>query len=110
MIKPYNFILHRPRAESECYEDKICLKTAANIQCRQVSFCLDEPSIELLELQGRLKMIKAELNKKGSIFNWTHFNGLNSMYYIMKVIGTVLLVAGLVITFISTCITCICRR
>lgn len=96
-------------AEEECYEDKVCLTSITNIQCRKVSFCVDEPSIELLQMQGKQKISKSEPNS-GSIFDWVHFKGLNSAFFIFKFAGAILFSVGLFITILSTCITCLCRR
>lgn len=96
-------------ADSKCFEDKICLQSATNVQCRQLSFCLDEPSIELLRLQGKT-IEQTASSTRGSIFEWVHFPSLNSAFFVLKFAGAVLITIGLGITISSTLITCCCNR
>lgn len=96
-------------AEAKCFEDKICLQSSTNVQCRQITFCLEEPSIELLQLQGK-SLEQTARSTHGSIFEWVHFPMLNSALFMLKLLGAALLAIGLLITLISTLITCCCRR
>ncbi|KAG8175021.1 hypothetical protein JTE90_011657 [Oedothorax gibbosus] len=47
--EPKEFVI-KFNAEHKCFDEKICLKSRNMKHCKLISFCLDEPSIHLLNL------------------------------------------------------------
>lgn len=95
-------------ATSKCYEEKLCLRSYTLVKCHLIKFCLEEPSVELLQLNTNYTMTSGIPSNKG-LFDWMNFSSLNVSFYMFKFIGSVLFVLCIIITITSTFITCCCR-
>lgn len=96
-------------ATKKCFQEKLCLQAGNMIQCTKIDFCLEEPSVHLKMLGMNFTNAQSSVIG-GSLFNWTHFSSLNSIFYMLKFGGAALLFVGLTLTMVSTFITCCCRR
>lgn len=92
-----------------CYNEKLCLQAGNMIQCTTIDFCLEEPSINL-KMMGMNSTNAQSSAIGGSLFDWSYFSSLNSIFYILKFGGAILLVIGLILTLVSTFITCCCKK
>lgn len=94
-------------AEFQCYDEKICLVSRTMKSCHKLSFCLNEPSINLRQLNtSYTRSFLQDSSADSNIFSFLSMPTLNSIFFSMKFIGAFLLILCLGITFISTCITC----
>lgn len=95
-------------AEKKCYKEKICLRAQTIVQCEELAFCLDEPSIDLLNLDTNYTVVHSSTTAH-SYFDWLRLPTVDASYVLLKIIGSGLFIICLSITLFSTCITCCCR-
>lgn len=97
-------------AEQQCYDEKLCLVSRHMKHCHVFSFCLNEPSVNLIQLNTTYtrSFIKQDTAYTG-IFSFISLPTVNTIFMSLKMIGGLLLIFCLTITIISTCVTC-CRR
>ena len=95
-------------AEKRCYNEKICLKSSTLLQCQTVKFCLEEPSVELLQLNTNYTSVNS-LQTTHTWPEWFHLPNFTSSFFMLKYIGSALFIVCIFITMFSTIITCCCR-
>ena len=95
-------------AETKCFKEKMCLKSASLVQCQTITFCLDEPTVELLQLNMNYTNVRT-LQTSPNWSNWFQIPSLNSSFFFLKLTGSILFIICLIITTISTILTCCCR-
>ena len=104
--EPSDFIIQFA-AGKQCFSEKICLQSPTIVQCKTISFCLNEPTIELRQLDTNYTHISS-VHSSANLFDWITMPNLSSPIYFLKIVGSALFIICLVITILSTLITC-CR-
>ena len=94
--------------ENQCYTEKLCLKSSTLIQCQTIKFCLEEPTVELMNLNTNYTT-RHSMQTTQSWSNWLQLPTFNSSLFFLKFIGSALFIICLLITTISTVLTCCCR-
>lgn len=92
----------------KCSTEKICLKSSTLMQCRTFKMCLDEPSVELLQLNLNYTQVQSS-QTASSIWDWFQLPKLQAPMFLLKLIGSALFIICLLITTLATLITCCCR-
>lgn len=95
-------------ADVKCFQEKICLKSATLMQCRTLRICLDEPSVELLQLNLNYTQMQST-STTTNLWDWFQLANIKLPMYILKLIGSALFIICLLITTFATFITCCCR-
>lgn len=97
-------------ADQKCYDEKICLVSRNMKHCQKISFCLNEPSLQLVQLNTSYTKSFLKDDSSGSdFFSFLTLPTFNNVFLSLKMMGAILLIVCLTITIFSTCITC-CRR
>lgn len=98
----------RFHAEQKCVSEKLCLKSATLMQCKTFRICLDEPSVELMQLD--LNYTQTHSSKTfSSPWDWLKIPNIHAPLYLLKILGSTLFIICLIITTMATIITCCCR-
>lgn len=95
-------------ANQKCFTEKICLRAQTIIQCQALEFCLNEPSIELLQINTNYTRVSSIPTSSGWM-NWLRLPGVETLFYV-KFLGSTLFIICILITIISTLVTCCCRK
>lgn len=104
--EPSDFLI-KFAAEKQCFHEKICLKSPTLMQCKTLNFCLNEPSVELRQLDTNYTRISS-VDSTTNFFDWIRMPTLTTSVYFLKFIGSALFIVCIIITILSTLITC-CR-
>lgn len=96
------------QAERKCDTDKICLKSSTLSHCRTFKYCLDEPSVDLLDLNMNYTRTVSS-DTSSNLWDWLQIPNLGNAFFILKFIGAALFIICLTITTLATVITCCCR-
>lgn len=95
--------------EKKCYKEKICLRAQTQVQCKQLDFCLEEPTVELLNLNTNYT-IQTSVSTNDKWWSWIDIPSLGSSLFMLKLLGSSLFIICILITTFSTLITCCCRQ
>lgn len=107
--EPKEFII-KFQGDEKCYEEKLCLVSREMKHCKLLSFCLSEPSINLINFNSTYtNSILTDDSSGSGFFNFLSLSAVNNIFFGLKMIGTLLIIICLSITVLSTCITC-CKR
>lgn len=98
----------RFHAEQKCVSEKLCLKSATLMQCKTFRMCLDEPSVELLQLNLNYTQIQSA-QTSSSAWDWLKIPNVHTPLYLLKILGSSLFIICLIITTMATIITCCCK-
>lgn len=98
----------RFHAEHKCVNEKLCLKSASLMQCKTLRICLEEPSVELLQLNMNYTQVQSP-QTVSSLWDWLKIPDINAPLYLLKILGSTLFIVCLMITTIATLITCCCK-
>lgn len=96
------------QAEEKCATEKLCLKSASSIQCHSFKYCLEEPSVELLNLNTNYTRTVSSTTSS-NMWDWLKIPNMNSSIFFLKLIGSALFILCLIITTLATLITCCCK-
>lgn len=96
------------QAEEKCATEKLCLKTTSLIQCHSFKYCLDEPSVELLNLNTNYTRTVSS-SSPSNMWDWLNIPNMNSSIFFLKLIGSALFIICLIITTLATLISCCCK-
>lgn len=96
------------QAEEKCAAEKLCLKSASLIQCHSFKYCLDEPSVELLNLNTNYTRTVSSITTS-NMWDWFKIPNMNTSIFFLKLIGSALFIVCLIITTLATLITCCCK-
>ena len=105
--EPTSYVL-KFLADKKCYKEKLCLRAQTLVQCQTIEFCLDEPSIELYNLNLNYTHTSSS-STDANWFNWFHIPTMSNSLLLLKVIGSTLFIVCVIITLLSTILTCCCR-
>lgn len=95
-------------AELKCASEKLCLKSTTTTQCHTFKYCLDEPSVELLELDTNYTRTVSSMTST-NMWDWLKLPNMNSSIFFLKLIGSALFIICLLITTFATLVTCCCK-
>ena len=97
-------------ADQKCYDEKICLASRNMKHCQKISFCLNEPSLHLIQLNtSYTKSFLKDDSLSSGFFSVFALPKFKNVFHSLKMLGDFLLIICLTITIFSTCMTC-CRK